>query len=55
MLCVLCTCGHRWKYFASLGANIVFEGELVGGAVQPTLPMGGLAGIAMMGPVGRPS
>ena len=55
MFCVLYACGPLWTYFASLGARIVFMGEFVGGAVQSTVPEGRLAGIAMMGPVRRPS
>ena len=54
MLCVLYTCGPLWTYFASVGARIVFVGEFVGDAVQPTVPEGRLAGVAMMGPVRRP-
>ena len=55
MLCVLCTCGLLWAYFAFLGARKVSLGEFVGRAVQPTVPEGRLAGVAMMGPVGLPS
>ena len=55
ILCVLCACGLLWAYFAFLRARIVSVGEFVGGAVPPTVPEGGLSGIAMMGPVRLPS
>ena len=55
MLCVLYTCGLLWTYVAFLGARIVSVGEFVGRAVQPTVPEGRLAGVAVMGPVRLPS
>ena len=55
MVCVLCTCGLLWACFEFLGARKVSVGEFVGGAVQPTVPEGRLAGVAVMGPVRLPS
>ena len=59
-ICMLCVCCVRTGIFGRISrpsgqARIVFVGEFVGRAVQPTLPEGRLAGVAMMGTVRRPS
>ena len=55
ILCVLYTCGLLWACFVFLGTRGISVREFVGGAVQPTVPEGRLAGVAVMGPVRLPS
>ena len=55
ILCMLCTYELLWACFVFLGTRRISVKEFVGGAKQPTVPEDGLAGIALMGPVGLPS
>ena len=55
--CMLCVMYGRWlvgTYFASFDAGMSFVVMFVGRTQQPAFPEGRLAGMAVVGPVGRP-
>ena len=54
ILCMLYAYGLLWACFVFLGTRRI-SARFVGGATQPTVPEGRLAGKALMGPVGLPS